>query len=178
MVDAEDDFQIGIQAGQIQCGGALADAAAYGLHQSGAGIGAGRQIAVFPGALAQRAVVGEFLSRLQNQAVNGLAGLAQVVVPVFVLGVGGLGVAQLVPEVGLVPQNFRADILHGNFHSLSGSGLVHQLLSFLHGKAIAVAAGHLFIGLQIQRGVHCRDAVFFGDGRNVRLFCGFFRGNL
>ena len=64
-----------------------------------AGVGGGGLIALFRRALAQRVIVGEGLSRLNDDPVEGFAEQAQIGIAVFIVAVLRLAGAENIPEI-------------------------------------------------------------------------------
>ena len=177
VVDAEDDLQVSNQGAIVQSGGDLADAAADGIDQLVAGVGGSGLVALLFGTLAQGFVEGEFLTRLQDHAVQGLAGQPQVGVPVLVVGVGGLTGTQHILEQNVVLQNGGGNILHGNAHGGAVLRVIHKLLGLFYVKSVAIDAGNGLEGLHIDRGIHRGDVQLLVNGLHVQRIGGALGGD-
>ena len=146
----------------------LADAAAQGIHQIGAGIGGGLLVARLLRPPAQGLVVGEGLPRLEYHAVQGLTGQHQVGVPLLIVSVGGLAEAQHILEAGLQLRHFRGHRLQGDPDGLTGGGIRQERRQRLRVIAQAVGAGDGRLGSLIHPGIHRRDGDRLQNFRRVR----------
>ena len=92
------DLQVAPQAGQIQRGGGLADAAADLIHRLALYIGGGGLVAPGGGALAHHAVVGEHIAGVQHIAVDRGGGQLHIALPRRRAAHLGGGGAKHIPE--------------------------------------------------------------------------------
>ena len=154
----------------------LTHAAAQLFRAGAAGhIDRGREIALGCGPLADDIIEGEDLAGVQNRAVDGLTGQAEVVGSVGVGYVRGGHLVQrraehLAGEVQL--RHFRLDVLHLNHHRAAGSGGGELLVGLLQVKAVA---GHFFgdgVGLLVILGVLHLGAVLLVIRRQVHQLAG------
>ena len=162
-------FQLGIQRGQIQGGGHLADAAPQGVNQPGAGVGRGLLIAGFLGALAQGGVVGQGLSGLEHHAVQGRTGQLQVGVALFVGAVGGLAEAQGILEIHLLPHHRRGNGFQGHPDGFAGVCCLQKPVQLLFVTAQAIGAGDGGFGNRVNFGIHRLQGDFFQDCTGICL---------
>ena len=172
---AGDDLQIGKQYAVVQCAGALTHAAADGVGQAVAGVGGGGLVALFRRALAQRVVVGEGFSRLNDDPVEGFAEQAQIGIAVFIVAVLRLAGAENIPEINGISQNFRLHERHGNGDGFPGSGLRQRRFRRVQIEGIAVGAGDEPVFRHVEGIVNGRGADFIVNGIQVQLRGGGFR---
>ena len=75
--------------------------------------------------------------------------------------------SQSIPEEGIVVQNLRGDILHGNPEHLAMLSSFHHFLCDFQIEFISIGAGHGFKGLEVDGGIHRFDVEFFIDGLQI-----------
>ena len=177
MLGALDDLKLGLQGAVVQRRGHLAHAAADLLHGIIADEGARWHKAARLGALADDLVVGEGLTRLEDIAVDLLAGKANVLRssggPIVRAFHGGQNVAeQLLFE--LFAGIHRLEYAHLDGHALAGLCIVKELDRLAHVEAVAVGAVGDLIGILVAHGVDRRGAVaavqrIEVDGRRIGL---------
>ena len=129
------DLQVGPQAGQVQRGGSLADAAADLVHRLPLDIGGSRLIAPGGGPLAHHVIVGEHVAAVHHILVDGCGGQLHIGPAGGGAAHMGAGLAQHVPEQHLL-QLLRRDggqlHLGGDGDGLAGRGRVQQPLGLVH----------------------------------------------
>ena len=139
------DLQIAHQAGKVQGGGGLADAAAHLVHGLALDIGGGRLVAAGLRPLSHRLIIGEGIAAVEDNAVNAPSRELHVADPPGGAGNMGSGLPQNVPEQdGFQLTGCDLRLLNGGRQGqrLAGGGSVHSALNGVQIKVRAYLFGN------------------------------------